>query len=104
MEIKYGREIVEATVRAMALNEHQLPPPEPRKASAARARGDQAYEAICEFCRQRSVAPTLVASPREVARACALSSAQHDGHRLFRSWRGELLAELLPGLMAKKAD
>ena len=97
VESKYGRQIVEATARGLAVPEDQLPPPEPEEPWALRARADKVWASVSEFCLGRLIAPSLVASRKEVGRACrALSTGQAAGqHRLLRGWRKELLADLL---------
>jgi ribonuclease D len=97
VESKYGRQIVEATARGLAVPEDQLPPPEPEEPWALRARADRMWAGLTQFCLERSIAPSLVASRKEVGRACrAVATGQTVGqHRLLRGWRKELLGDLL---------
>jgi len=97
VENKYGRQIVEATARALALSDDQLPPAEPRESRALAVRADRIWADLGQFCRERSIAPSLVASRREVGRACrvAASGQPVEQHRLLRGWRKELLGDLL---------
>ncbi|MFB3892503.1 MAG: ribonuclease D [Phycisphaerae bacterium] len=102
VEHKYGRQIVEASARALALPEADMPRPEPEEPPEMKERVDAAFAAIAAFCTQRSIAPALVASRKEVSR---LIRAAGDGrkpddalareHRLMRGWRKELLGELV---------
>jgi ribonuclease D len=95
VESKYGSEIVEATARALALPDAELPPPQPSESTALGGRVDEVWAAMGLFCQERSIAPALVASRREVARFCRAATADHPlgEHRLYRGWRKELLAE-----------
>ena len=97
VELRYGPQIVEATARAMALPEGQLPPAEPGETPAQMDRTDRAWDRVSQFCQGRSVAPSLVASRREIARACRAKAEGQalEEHRLFRGWRKELLGDLL---------
>jgi ribonuclease D len=99
VESKYGRQIVEATARGMAAPEDQLPPPEPEEPWSLRPRADKLWAEITQFCLERAIAPSLVASRKEVGRACrAIATGQPvEHHRLLRDWRKELLGDLLTG-------
>ena len=92
---------MEATARALALPEAQLPQAEPFETPALRERADEVLAGIGRLCLERSVAPSLVASRREIARACVAKDKglPLEEHRLFRGWRKELLGELLEGLL-----
>jgi ribonuclease D len=103
VESRYGQQIVEATARGMALPESQLPPLEPHERPgsfappAIRLRIEQMCDDIARFCLERSVAPALVASQREVGRLCrdvALKRKDRP-HRLLTGWRREFLKEVL---------
>jgi ribonuclease D len=97
VELKYGRQFVEATARALALPEDRLPLAGPRPPSRHQSGTDEPWARLSQFCQECSIAPTLVSSPREVARACRLVSQNQslDEHRLFQGWRQELLGDLL---------
>ncbi len=97
VELKYGRQFVEATARALALPEDRLPPSGPKPPSRRQTGTDEAWARLSQFCQERSIAPTLVSSPREVARARRLLAHNQplDQHRLFQGWRKELLGDWL---------
>jgi ribonuclease D len=96
VESKYGRQFVEATAKAMALPEDHLPPWGPKPSNRHQSGTDEAWARFSQFCQERSIAPTLVSSPRDLARACRLlADDQPLDHRLFQGWRQELLGDLL---------
>lgn len=101
VESKYGQQIVEATSRAMALPEDQLPPAEPSERSAFGDRVDAIYADISQFCQERSIAPSLVASRKDITRVyrAAATGQSLAQHRLLRGWRKELVGDLLEKLM-----
>lgn len=97
VELRYGPRIVEATARAMALPESQWPTPEPYEGAAMEGRVDKFLADIARVCLERSIAPSLVASRKDVLRAClaARDGDLADPPRLLRGWRKELLGDLL---------
>ncbi len=96
VEIKYGSQFVEATARALAMPEDRLPPAGPRPLNHHQSGTDEPWLRLSQFCQERSIAPTLVSSPKDVARACRLvTHNQPLDHRLFEGWRQELLGDLL---------
>ena len=97
VEERYGRQIVEATTRALALPESQYPPRDPGDTHEVTERVDKLWAAIGELCVRQSVAPALVAGRKELARFCRLAAAGKplEGHRLGRGWRKELLGDLM---------
>ena len=97
VETRYGRQIVAATAKALALPESKLPPPEPTERQRVKAYVDRVWAEISEFCMERSIAPALVGSRKEVFRFChAVAHGEPLGEfRLGRGWRSELLGELL---------
>ncbi len=101
VETRYGQQIVEATARALALPENALPPEEPVETATLRNQADRVFDEICRHSQERSVAPALVASRREIVRLChAVSKGQPvDQHRLYRGWRKQLLGGLLERLL-----
>ena len=102
VEAEYGPQIVEATARALALPIEQLPPADSSDALAPKGRVDKVLAAINAFCVERSIAPSLVASRKDVGRAClAIGSPAAGELRLFRGWRHELLGDLLAGLLER---
>jgi len=98
---RYGRELAEAGARALTLPEDHWPPAALREMPEDRERGDRVWVEIVRFCEQRSVAPALVASRKEVVRLCHAAAAGEtlDEHRLMRGWRRELLGERLDELL-----
>ncbi|MCY2932450.1 MAG: HRDC domain-containing protein [Planctomycetota bacterium] len=101
VEDRYGRDIIEATARAIALPDKELPPEEPSESPATKLAVDKLLADITQRCQERSVAPALVASRREVLRAyLAVKSGNMElPSRLSRGWRRELLAGLLETAM-----
>jgi ribonuclease D len=101
VEALYGREIVEATERAMALPEDRLPPREPADTHDAQDRVDKLWADLTAFCTAKSVAPAMVASRKEVARLCRAAAAGQplEGNRLGRGWRKDLLGDLLKQIL-----
>ena len=97
VELKYGRQFVEATARALALPEDRLPPSGPKPPSRHQTGTEEVWTRLCQFCQERTIAPTLVSSPREVARVSRLIARHQplDEQRLFQGWRNELLGDLL---------
>lgn len=101
VEAKYGRWIVDATAKAMTLPEDCLPPVEPDDTPAMRKRVDEAWERISQFCLAQSIAPSLVASRKEVFHLCCAARAGEplEQHRLGRGWRKEFLGPILASLL-----
>lgn len=100
VESKYGPQIIEATARGLAVPDDQLPPAEPEEPWPLQARADKIWAEVNRVCLERSIAPSLVASRKEVGRACRAADAggQAAGHhRLLRGWRKELLGDLMGG-------
>jgi len=102
VETAYGRQIVEATARALALNDDQCPAPESTEKPSHREAVDKIWDALGKHCVERSISPALVASRKEVARvyretARGKQTGQPAQHRLLRGWRKELLGNLLDG-------
>jgi ribonuclease D len=103
VEHRYGREIMEATARALELPKEQYPPAsEPGEDPALREQVDAVWAALTLFCTERSLAPGLVASRKEVARAArAIATGEPtEDLRLFRGWRKELLGDFLEKRLA----
>ena len=111
VEFKYGRQIVEATAKALALPADRWPPEEPVEMDSLREQVDGIWAGIAQACQERSIALSLVASRKEVVRLCLAchgeaqrSRAAENGssleeHRLCRGWRKELLGDLLKKLI-----
>lgn len=97
VERQYGRAIVAATERAMALPMDDLPQVEPAEWPAMTQRVDEVWAAIQKRCLEAGVAPTLVAAKKEVARLCldAINSKPPGESRLTQGWRKELLGGIL---------
>jgi ribonuclease D len=100
VEHRYGPRIIEAAARAMALPEDQLPPWILNVKFAAADRVDKLLADIIAFCRERSIAPSLVTSRKDVACACRRARAGQPPQqcRLHSGWRKELLGDLLSQL------
>lgn len=96
VETAHGKELIDATAKALALPESQLPGIEPKPPKRT-TRAEEAWAALIEFCTQRQVAPNLVSSPRDVARALRIAAQGKalDQLRLLSGWRGELVGEML---------
>ena len=96
VEYTYGPQIVEATARALALPKDQWPAGEPGESESMHDRVDKILTAIAAFCTERSIAPSLVATRKDIAHALRwLAGAQSQPPpRLLRDWRKELLGDL----------
>jgi len=97
VESQYGRQIVEATARAMAMPPEQLPPAGVSDDSPLQDRVDEIWTAMGQFCIEHSIALALVASRKEVARTfrAAKTGQPLEQYRLLRGWRKELLGDFL---------
>ena len=99
VESKYGQQIVEVTAKALALPEDQWPVAEPFEDPAIRPLVDKMLADINQLCLDKSVAPSLIASRKELTlfRQSAAAGQSAQSHRIARGWRKELLKDL-PGL------
>jgi ribonuclease D len=101
VEVQHGQQILDATAKALSLGKDQLPPPGPIEDPALRERVDEIWARMGQFCQERSIAPALVASRKEITRLCVASSRglAAGEHRLLRGWRKELLGALLEQML-----
>lgn len=100
VEDRYGCEIIEATARGLALPDGELPLEEPAESGQIKLDVDALLAGIGSLCQGQSIAPTLVASRRDVLRAyLALKSGDPErAGKCLRGWRKDLLAGLMTGI------
>jgi len=102
VEANHGAEIVQATRRAMALPQDQLPVAVNHEAAPPdKFRADALYFALQCLCAGRQIDPALVASHQEIGELYRLVSAGQDpsASRIMRGWRREAAGESLLGLL-----
>lgn len=107
VELKYGREIVEATARGLAVPDDQCPPIELVEKASHSDAVDKLWEAISNYCTERSVAPSLAGSRKETARlyreTARLTRMENaEKYRLCKGWRKELLGNILTARNASR--
>ncbi|RPI61448.1 MAG: hypothetical protein EHM48_05630 [Planctomycetaceae bacterium] len=100
VEAKYGHDFLDATVQAMALPENRWPARDASVRPATQDHIDKIYADINKVCIEQSIAPALVASRKDVARASRVIGGGKTPQpvRLLQGWRKELLNDLLKKL------
>jgi ribonuclease D len=100
VEDRYGQEIVDAMAKASGLAIKDLPLEDPSESPSAKQAVDKLLADIGLLCQEQSIAPSLVASRKEVLRAylAVKSGDMQQTSKILRGWRKELLAGLLAGL------
>lgn len=96
VEEQYGQQIVEATARGLAAQRESWPEGEPEESPQMIQRSEDLWARIGLFCTERSMAPSLVTSRKDIVRALRLAAAgKANEHRLFSGWRKEFLGDVV---------
>ena len=101
---RWGAVWLEASGRALALAEGELPPPvfQAGRDPAAKRAVDAVLLAIQERAAARGIDPALVGSRTDVAKLVqAGARARPEDHALLRGWRAELLGDTLAAQVPK---
>ena len=91
---RYGKDLLAAVQRGLALPEAELPPPvfQPSRDPASRKAVDDKLARIAACASARKIDPALVGSRNEVALLVQEgAAARPEDHALLRGWRAELL-------------
>ena len=104
VEVAHGSEIVDATSRAIAVPQTDLPQTKQREETPVeKFRADALWCAIEALCFGRSIDPSLVANRNEIGQLHRhLTSGEDPGDiRLLKGWRREAIAEPLLALVQR---
>jgi ribonuclease D len=107
VESQHGSAIVEATARAFALPNEELPvAKEPDATAEEKFRAEGLWALSQALCAGQSMDPALVASRQDIAELARIlfSSPDREDHPLLQGWRREALGEPLRQMVAEKSQ
>jgi ribonuclease D len=106
VEHEYGTQIVEATLKALAMPAQERPQPRSSEETPTdRFRADALWAVAQSLCAGRSIDPALVSNRHEMGEwyRTLASGGDVSGLRPMRGWRGQALGQTLLELIGGKA-